>query len=39
MIVRVLDGLAANDNGAVEQAVRKDVRELCRRFPIYQGLK
>jgi glycine hydroxymethyltransferase len=39
MIVRVLDGLAANDNGAVEQAVRKDVRELCQRFPIYQGLK
>ncbi|MGH6960032.1 MAG: serine hydroxymethyltransferase, partial [Dongiaceae bacterium] len=39
MIVRVLDGLAANDNGAVEPAVRKDVRELCRRFPIYQGLK
>ena len=39
MIVRVLDGLAANDNGAVEQTVRKDVRELCRRFPIYQGLK
>jgi glycine hydroxymethyltransferase len=39
MIVRVLDALAANDNGAVEQAVRKDVRELCRRFPIYQGLK
>jgi glycine hydroxymethyltransferase len=37
----VLDGLAANpaDNGAAEQAVRKDVRELCRRFPIYQGLK
>jgi glycine hydroxymethyltransferase len=41
MIVRVLDGLAANpnDNGAAEQAIRKDVRELCRRFPIYQGLK
>jgi len=41
LIVRVLDGLAANstDNSAVEQAVRKDVRELCRRFPIYQGLK
>jgi len=39
MIVRVLDALAANDNGAVEQAVRKDVRELCRRFPIYHGLK
>jgi glycine hydroxymethyltransferase len=41
LIVRVLDGLAANgtDNSAAEQAVRKDVRELCRRFPMYQGLK
>jgi len=41
LIVRVLDGLAANptDNGAAEQAVRKDVREMCRRFPIYQGLR
>jgi glycine hydroxymethyltransferase len=41
LIVRVLDGLAANptDNSATEQAVRKDVREMCRRFPIYQGLK
>ena len=41
LIVRVLDGLAANptDNSAAEQAVRKDVRELCRRFPIYRGLK
>ncbi len=41
LIVRVLDGLAAHsdDNGAAEQAVRNDVRELCRRFPIYRGLK
>jgi len=39
LIVRVLDGLAANqnDNGAAEQAVRQEVRELCRRFPIYAG--
>jgi glycine hydroxymethyltransferase len=37
MIARVLDGLAANpdDNGAAEQAVRREVHELCRRFPIY----
>ncbi len=39
MIIRVLDGLAANpaDNGKAEQAVRKDVLDLCRRFPIYPG--
>ncbi len=37
MIVQVLDGLAASngDNSAVEQRVRKQVRELCDRFPIY----
>jgi len=37
LITRVLDGLAANaaDNSAAEQAARKEVRELCRRFPIY----
>jgi glycine hydroxymethyltransferase len=35
----VLDGLAANpeDNGAVEQEVRKEVVALCHRFPVYQG--
>jgi glycine hydroxymethyltransferase len=40
LIIRVLDGLAANpaDNSKAEQAVRKDVLELCRRFPIYPGL-
>ena len=40
LIGRVLDGLAANpeDNAAVEQAVRAEVRALCRRFPIYPGL-
>jgi glycine hydroxymethyltransferase len=39
LIVRVLDGLAAHpeDNGKAEQAVRQEVRELCRRFPIYPG--
>ena len=37
MIVEVLDGLAAGngDNSAIEQKVRKEVRELCDRFPIY----
>jgi glycine hydroxymethyltransferase len=36
----VLDGLAKNGaerNGEVEQAVNERVRELCARFPIYQG--
>jgi glycine hydroxymethyltransferase len=37
MIVKVLDALAANpqNNGAVEQEVRKEVSALCKRFPIY----
>ena len=37
MIVEVLDGLAASngDNNAVEQKVRKQIQELCDRFPIY----
>jgi glycine hydroxymethyltransferase len=37
MIVRVLDGLAANraDNGRIEREVREEVRALCKRFPIY----
>jgi glycine hydroxymethyltransferase len=37
MIVRVLDGLAANrsDNSAIERHVREEVRALCKRFPIY----
>ena len=40
MIVEVLDGLAANpdDNSAIEGAVRARVEDLCRRFPIYQGM-
>lgn len=40
LIIRVLDGLAANptDNSKAEQAVRKEVLDLCRRFPIYPGL-
>jgi glycine hydroxymethyltransferase len=36
----VLDGLASNgleNNGAVEKQVNERVRELCARFPIYQG--
>jgi glycine hydroxymethyltransferase len=37
MIVRVLDGLAANraDNSKIEGEVREEVRALCKRFPIY----
>jgi glycine hydroxymethyltransferase len=40
MVADVLDGLAKNgpgNNSAVEQAVNGRVRELCARFPIYQG--
>ncbi len=39
LISQVLDGLAANGadgNEAIEGAVRKEVQELCGRFPIYQ---
>lgn len=41
LIGDVLDGLAANgeNNGAVENAVRKKVEALCEQFPIYSGLK
>jgi glycine hydroxymethyltransferase len=37
LISQVLDGLAANpdDNSTIEDAVRKEVEELCARFPIY----
>src|SRR5438270_3811872 len=40
MVADVLDGLASNgagNNAAVERDVNKRVRELCARFPIYQG--
>ncbi len=40
-IVEVVDGLAQNGedgNGAVEAAVKAAVAEMCRAFPIYQGL-
>jgi glycine hydroxymethyltransferase len=40
LIIKVLDGLKANGpegNGDVEAAVRREVAELCNRFPIYQG--
>ena len=40
MAIEVLDGLAANGpegNAAIETAVRKKVRALCDRFPIYEG--
>ena len=40
MVADVLDGLKANGldaNGAVEKQVNARVRDLCARFPIYQG--
>jgi glycine hydroxymethyltransferase len=39
LISQVLDGLAANpeDNSAIEENVRKQVEELCARFPIYSN--
>ena len=40
MIADVLEGLRDNGhdgNGAVEAEVKRRVRELCARFPIYQG--
>jgi glycine hydroxymethyltransferase len=40
MVADVLDGLKDNgleNNGAVEAGVNERVRELCARFPIYQG--
>jgi len=41
LIVEVIDGLAANGeegNGAVEEAVKAKVANLCARFPIYDNL-
>ncbi len=41
MAIEVLDALAANGpegNAAVESAVRKKVRALCDRFPIYESI-
>jgi glycine hydroxymethyltransferase len=40
LVVDVLDGLAKNGaegNGQVEERVKREATELCRRFPIYQG--
>jgi glycine hydroxymethyltransferase len=40
MVADVLDGLARNgveNNSTVEREVSACVRELCARFPIYQG--
>lgn len=40
LIGDVLDGLAQNaeDNAATEEKAHKTVLDLCRRFPIYEGL-
>ena len=40
MVADILDGLQKNgveSNGEVEKAVNARVRDLCARFPIYQG--
>jgi glycine hydroxymethyltransferase len=40
MVADVLDGLTKNgheQNGEIERTVNERVRELCARFPIYQG--
>ena len=39
LISEVLDGLAANpkDNSTVEDEIRKQVEELCERFPVYRN--
>ena len=41
LISQVLEGLAESPNGnkAVEEGVRQKVRELCRRFPIYESVQ
>ena len=40
LIGDVLDGLAlASDNSAVEAKVRAQVLELCKKFPIYEGVE
>ena len=41
MIVQVVDGLAANreeGNADVEAAVRVQVAEMCKAFPLYEGM-
>ena len=41
MIVQVVDGLAANGeegNADVEAAVRVKVAEMCKAFPLYEGM-
>ena len=40
MIIEVLNGLSAapDDNAAVEASVRRRVKKLCERFPIYPDL-
>lgn len=37
-IGEIVDALAAQDNGAVEERVRGEVKALTARFPIYEGL-
>jgi glycine hydroxymethyltransferase len=40
-IIEIVDGLAVNGedgNGTIEARVRKEVADMCARFPIYPGL-
>jgi len=41
LITKVIDGLAKNpnDNSKTESEVRKEVVELCSKFPIYKHLR
>ena len=41
LITKTVKGLVSNpkDNSKVEEDVRKEVIELCSKFPIYKNLK
>jgi len=41
LITKVIESLSKNqeDNGKIESEVRKEVIELCSKFPIYNHLK
>ena len=41
LITKVIKGLSTNqeDNSKVENEVRKEVIDLCSKFPIYKNLK
>ena len=41
LITNIIEGLSANpdDNSKIENQVRKEVVELCSKFPIYKHLR